>query len=55
MMVQCSKNTVALASQTKLSQIKSFKACEINQIDILITDLDSNNSRLNDFKNLITY
>ena len=54
-MVQCSKKQLHWQGQTKLSQIKSFKACEINQIDILITDLDSNNSRLNDFKNLITY
>lgn len=52
MMVQSSKKIVALASRNKLSQTESFKVCDMSQVDTLITDLDSNDPDLNDFRKL---
>lgn len=52
MMVQSSKQTIALASRNKLSQTESFKVCDMSQVDTLITDLDSNDVDLNDFRKL---
>lgn len=50
MMVQSSKQTIALASRNKLSQTESFKVCDMSQVDALITDLDSNDADLDDFR-----
>lgn len=50
MMVQSSKQTIALASRNKLSQTESFKVCDMSQLDALITDLDSNDADLDDFR-----
>lgn len=50
MMVQSSKQTIALASRNKLSQTESFKVCNMSQVDALITDLDSNDADLDDFR-----
>lgn len=52
MMVQSSKKIIALASRNKLSQTESFKVCGMGEVDTLITDLDSNDSNLNDFRKI---
>ncbi len=51
-MVESSKKILALASQNKLGRAEAFKVCSIENIDSLITDLDSNNSELDAFRNL---
>lgn len=50
MMVQSSKKIIALASQNKLYQTEAFKVCRIDQVDTLITDLDSNSVELDAFR-----
>lgn len=50
-MVTSSKKIIALASQNKLSRAESFKVCHIHEIDSLITDLDSNHTELDSFRN----
>ncbi|MGJ1437905.1 DeoR/GlpR family DNA-binding transcription regulator [Sphingobacterium siyangense] len=52
MMVQCAKKTIALASQNKLYQGELFRVCPIDSLTALITDLDSNDSELNLFRNM---
>ncbi|WP_267403092.1 MULTISPECIES: DeoR/GlpR family DNA-binding transcription regulator [unclassified Chryseobacterium] len=51
-MVESSKKILVLASQNKLGRAEAFKVCSIENIDSLITDLDSNNSELDSFRNL---
>jgi len=51
-MVQSSKRILALASLNKLGRTEAFKVCSIENIDSLITDLDSNNPELDSFRNL---
>ncbi len=51
MMVQCARKTIALASRNKLYQGELFRVCSIDSLNALITDLDSNDPKLNPFRN----
>ncbi|WP_334126393.1 DeoR/GlpR family DNA-binding transcription regulator [Empedobacter brevis] len=51
-MIKSSKKIVVLADENKLRQTEPFKVAEIDQIDILITNLQSNDNELNDFRGI---
>lgn len=51
-MALSTKKIVALADQNKLRRTETFKVASIDSINVLITDLASDNEELNDFRNL---
>lgn len=51
-MIKASRKVIILADQSKLCQTETFKAAGIDQIDILITDLRSDDVELNDFRGI---
>jgi len=51
-MVKCAKKVIALADENKLRSKETFKACDIEYIDTIITNLPSNDEQLNDFRGL---
>ncbi|KQB99933.1 DeoR/GlpR family DNA-binding transcription regulator [Pedobacter sp. Hv1] len=44
--------TIAISNVEKLNSTFHFRVCDIEQINVLITDLPSNDIRLDDFRNL---
>ena len=51
-MIKASKKIIALADQSKLGHTATFKVADIQTIDVLITDLPSDDIKLKDFRNL---
>lgn len=51
-MVKSAKKVVVLADHTKLHQTEPFKAAEIADIDVLITDLKSEDAMLDKFRGI---
>ncbi|QNL48398.1 DeoR/GlpR transcriptional regulator [Olivibacter sp. SDN3] len=49
-MFRSSLKSIALSNSEKLENIDPFRVCDINQIDVLITDLDSMDSRLDAYR-----
>ncbi|KMQ65161.1 DeoR faimly transcriptional regulator [Chryseobacterium angstadtii] len=50
-MAKSSKKIIALANQNKLRRTETFKICDIDAVDYLVTDLDSNDAELESFRN----
>lgn len=51
-MIKSSKKIIALADQSKLGRTEAFKVADMEKIDVLITDLAGNDTKLEDFRNL---
>jgi DeoR/GlpR family transcriptional regulator of sugar metabolism len=51
-MIKTSKKVIALTDQNKLRRTEPFKVAALEKIDILITNLSSNDKELDDFRNL---
>jgi|SRR5690606_3717035 len=51
-MIKSSKKIIALAGQNKLGRTEAFKVVGMETIDVLITDLASDDVKLDDFRNL---
>lgn len=51
-MLKSAKKIVALANQDRLRTTEAFKVCALSQINVLITNLDSNDEALDEFRNL---
>jgi len=51
-MIKSSKKIIALADQSKLGRTETFKVADMDKIDVLITDVASNDTKLEDFRNL---
>lgn len=49
-MLRSSLKSIALSNSGKLASIDPFRICDIGQIDVLITDLDSMDSRLDVYR-----
>jgi len=49
-MLSCSKKTVTLANHDQLRRTESFKVCNMEQIEVLITDLPSDHAELDEFR-----
>ncbi|MFI2744115.1 DeoR/GlpR family DNA-binding transcription regulator [Zhouia sp. PK063] len=49
-MIKAAKKTVLLSISEKLNSSQYYKTCDINEIDVLITELDVNHEKLADFK-----
>lgn len=50
-MIKSSKKIIALADQSKLGRTEAFKVADLEKIDVLITDLASNDIQLEGFRN----
>lgn len=51
-MIKSSLKTVALSNGGKLESIEYFKVCDFSDIDVLVTDLTSDDSLFNNYRNL---
>lgn len=51
-MLHNAMKTIAISNVEKLNSTFHFRVCDIEQINVLITDLPSNDARLDDFRNL---
>ena len=51
-MLQSSKKVIALANQDRLRVAEPFKVCDLNEIDVLITNLPSTEAELDEYRNL---
>lgn len=51
-MVKASRRTIAMANHETLRRLDSFKVCGLSDINVLITDLNADNTELNDFRDL---
>lgn len=51
MMIQSSRKTMALVNQEKLNTIEFFSVANFHQIDGIITDLDSDDKKLEHYRN----
>lgn len=51
-MKRSARSTTVLTNHERLSQIETFKVCEMNEIDVLVTDLNSDHEDLDEFRNL---
>ena len=51
-MIKSSKKTIALANQNKLRRTEPLKICDINNLDILITDLSADHEELESFRSM---
>jgi len=49
-MVKQSRKIISLASQSKLRRAESFKVCDIQDVDVLVTDLPSDSTELDDVR-----
>jgi Transcriptional regulators of sugar metabolism len=49
-MLETSKAVIALTNHARLRTSSAFKVCDIGDIDVLITDLPSDDEALNDFR-----
>lgn len=49
-MIESAKKTVILSVSDKLHSVQRYQTCDLNAIDILITELSPSNSLLNDFR-----
>lgn len=51
-MLKASIKKIALSNTEKLGSVHSFKVCDMQEIDVLITDIPSDDSRLETYRNL---
>lgn len=51
-MLRSAKKVVALANQDRLRTTEAHKICNLSQVNVLITNLDSNDEALDEFRNL---
>lgn len=51
-MIRSSKKTIALANQNKLRRTEPLKICDIEDLDVLITDLSADHDELESFRRL---
>jgi DeoR family transcriptional regulator, carbon catabolite repression regulator len=51
-MLNASIKKIALSNTEKLDSVHSFKVCDMQEIDVLITDIPSDDSRLDAYRNL---
>lgn len=49
-MIKSSKKVIALADQNKLRRTETYKVIDVSGIDVLITDLPSDDSQLDEFR-----
>lgn len=49
-MLRAARNTIVLANSEKIGTWEHFKVCELEKIDTLITELASNDTKLDDFR-----
>lgn len=52
MMLTNAKQTIALGNIEKINNTESFKVCDLEEINTLITDLPSDDSKLDSYRSL---